>query len=124
MEYIRDAQFQARFDDVIKNGFITLSQIEETTQTYNLQNWWALWTDDHFTEALRHARKWARQAIVDARAPYIEAYEDGNKLETHDRVMAALDAFEDLVAEIRMPVIKNYKQTNPYNGEGPSGYNS
>ncbi|CAG8900265.1 unnamed protein product [Penicillium egyptiacum] len=86
-------------------------------------NWWALWTDNHFTEALRVARKWAREAIRDARAPYIKVYEVGNKLETYDRVMAALDAFEDLIAEIRMPLVKNYKQTNPYNGEGPSGYN-
>ncbi|KAJ5964997.1 uncharacterized protein N7479_004873 [Penicillium vulpinum] len=123
-EYIRDAQFQARFDHVIKNGYITLSDIEETTETYNLQNWWALWNDDHFTEALRVARRWARDAIRDARAPYIEAYEAGHGLETYDRVMAALDAFEDLIAEIRMPEVKSYKQKNPYNGEGPSGYNS
>jgi len=101
-----------------------LSNIEETTETYNLQNWWGVWTDDHFTEALRKARRWAREAIRRARAPYTQAYNNGQNLDTYDRVMEALDRFEDLIAEIQMPDIKNYKQTNPFNGEGPSGYNS
>lgn len=109
---------------MIKNGFKTLSDIEETTETYNLQNWWALWNDDHFAEAHRRAQRWANEAIRIAREPYIEAYEAGHKLETHDRVMAALQAFEDLIKSIEMPLVKNYKQKNPYNGEGPSGSNS
>jgi hypothetical protein len=80
--------------------------------------------DSHFTESLRRGRRWAREAIRRARAPYAKAYNDGRNLDTYDRVWQALDDFEDLIAEIKMPDIKNYKQTNPYNGKGPSGYNS
>jgi hypothetical protein len=101
-----------------------LSYTEETTETYNLQNWWGEWVDDHFTEALRRARRWGRDVIRVARAPYVEARNSGVDLETYDRVMDALEDFEDLIAEIQMPEIKNYKKVNPYNGEGPSGYNS
>lgn len=101
-----------------------LGFIEETTGTINLQNWWEVWTDDHFEEAIRKARIWARQAIRDARAPFIEARNNGRHLAQYDRVMAALNEFEELIAQIRMPTMYHRKTPNPDNGEGPSGYNS
>lgn len=118
--------FLERFDGVIDNTFTAWSNIEEATETYNLQNWHGLVLDAQFSYNLDRARRWAREAIRLARAPYVEAYEAGRSLATYDRVMNALDEFEDLIAQIKMPDvnIKNYKKTNPYNGEGPSGYNS
>lgn len=107
-------------------SFTQWSNIEETTETYNLQNWWGLLWNEQFKFALNEARSWAREAIRVARAPYVEAYQAGRSLAHYDRVMNALDEFEDLIAEIKMPDVdtKNYKKRNPYNGEGPSGYNS
>lgn len=98
--------------------------IEETTGVYNLQNWWAVWSDDHFSQALQKVRQWARDAIRGARAPFIEARNNGRNLAQYDLVMNALDEFEDLIAQIRMPTVYHQKTPNPYNGEGPSGYNS
>ncbi|CAG8001645.1 unnamed protein product [Penicillium salamii] len=124
--YIRNNMFLERFDNVMDESFTQWSNIEETTKTYNLQNWWGLLWDEQFKFALKEARRWAREAIRIARAPYVEAYQAGRSLAHYDRVMNALDEFEDLIAEIKMPDVdpKNYKKRNPYNGEGPSGYNS
>ncbi|KAE8150566.1 hypothetical protein BDV25DRAFT_172049 [Aspergillus avenaceus] len=122
-EYIRDHHFELRFNTVHQQMYRQLDYIEETTETYNLQNWWEVWSEDHFREALRVARNWARDAIRDARAPFVEAHNNDRELSQYHRVMAALEEFEDLIAQIRMPTMYHQKVPNPYNGEGPSGYN-
>ncbi|KAB8227369.1 uncharacterized protein BDW43DRAFT_323913 [Aspergillus alliaceus] len=124
LEYIRDSRFELRFNDVHQKMYQQLGFIEETTETDNLQNWWEVWSEDHFTEAVRRVRIWARGAIRDARAPFIEARNNGRNLAQYDRVMNALEEFEDLIAQIRMPTMYHQKTPNPHNGEGPSGYNS
>ncbi|KAI2696119.1 CAZyme family GH18 [Penicillium roqueforti] len=125
-EYIRNEMFLERFDGVIDDTFTAWSNIEQATETYNLQNWHGLVLDAQFTYALDQARRWARESIRIARAPYVEAYEAGRSLATYDRVMTALDQFEDLISQIKMPDVtsEDYKKRNPYNGEGPSGSNS
>lgn len=125
-EYIRNHEFLERFDGVVDDSFTAWSNIEQVTETYNLQNWYGRVLDAHFTYVLDRARRLARQSIRLARAPYVEAYEAGRSLATYDRVMAALDQFEDLISQIKMPDVtsENYKKRNPFNGEGPSGSNS
>ncbi|OGM50923.1 hypothetical protein ABOM_000717 [Aspergillus bombycis] len=123
-EYIRDNQFEIRFNDVYNKVHQQLGFVEETTATSNLQDWWEVWTDDHFDTAIRDARRWARQAIREAQAPFIEAHNNGRHLAQYDRVMAALDEFKSLIAQIRRPTMYHRKTPNPDNGEGPSGYNS
>lgn len=125
-EYIRDNRFGVRLNFVYHEASDQLGKIEEASdwETLYLQGRWEEWNEDHFEQVLQNARRWARRAIRAARAPWVAAQSNGRDLANYHRVMAALEDFEDLIAQIKLPQVFHMKIPNPDNGEGPSGYNS
>ncbi|KAL4935574.1 hypothetical protein BDV06DRAFT_217331 [Aspergillus oleicola] len=125
-EYIRDNRYGILLNFAYQTASEELGNIESAVnwESLYLQGRWEEWNEDHFASILQYGRRWARAIIQGARAPWVEVHNNGRHLANYERVMAALEDFEDLIAQIQLPKVFHMKIPNPDNGEGPSGYNS
>jgi chitinase len=82
--------------------------------------WWDLFTNDYFALVGQRAQEWAREAINEAAAPFVQAHDAGRNLRTYELVVGALEEMVQQINGMNLPPDTSMENPQPPGGGGGS----
>lgn len=80
--------------------------------------WWDLFTNDYFALVGQRAQEWPNKAIEAAAAPFVQAYNAGRNLQTHEQVLGALEEMVQQITSMNFPPDRSIENSQPPGGSG------